>query len=245
MNGAVTFDFHNTLAYCDRWFELEVRGLASAFLRWQAEGTGRRPTAKLLALADANYGRLRESIKEHGVEQTAGACLARVLSELDLPIDEDAIRVGTERLMRATLDEAAPLPGAVATVRALAAMGVPLGIVSSAVYHPFLEWSLERFGLRDAFGDVTTSASAGFYKSRPELFWHASRALGAAPERSVHVGDSYRFDVAGARRAGMGTVWLRGTGPTVDDEGGPPDLTLVTLVDAAPLIRDQLDRRAA
>ena len=31
---AITFDFHNTLIHCDPWFELEVRTLPGAFLRW-------------------------------------------------------------------------------------------------------------------------------------------------------------------------------------------------------------------
>ena len=42
MNGqAITFDFHNTLAACPEWFELEVRRLPSSFLRWWSERDGR------------------------------------------------------------------------------------------------------------------------------------------------------------------------------------------------------------
>ena len=101
-----------------------------------------------------------------------------------------------------------------------------MGIVSSAVYHPFLEWTLEAFGIRDAFHVVITSASAGFYKSRAELYVHAAELLGATPQRMVHVGDSFRFDVAGASRAGMGTVWLRGDRSEPEDPSIQPDLVL-------------------
>jgi len=41
MNGqAITFDFHNTLAACPEWFELEVRTLPSSFLNWWADQPG-------------------------------------------------------------------------------------------------------------------------------------------------------------------------------------------------------------
>lgn len=240
MTAAVTFDFHNTLATCDEWFDLEVRHLASAFMRWQgaAEGTDVDPT--LLVEADAAYRRLRESIMRDGRELTAEMCVARILSELDRPVDEATIAQGVETLMRGTFAGVAPVPGAIDTVRELAASGVPLGIVSNAVYHPFLEWTLDQFGLRDAFAEVTTSASGGFYKSRPELFWHTIAGLGATPERSVHVGDSFRFDVGGAKRAGMKTVWLSGGAEEPPAGSPPPDLTLSSLSGASPAIIDLL-----
>jgi FMN phosphatase YigB (HAD superfamily) len=128
-------------------------------------------------------------------------------------------------------------------VRELSQTGAPIGIVSSAVYHPFLEWTLEAFGLRDAFQVIVTSASAGFYKSRPEIFLHAAEALGADPGRMVHVGDSLRFGVGGAGRAGMAAVWLRHDGGRHEADAFTPDLTLETLVAAAPRILDVLASR--
>ena len=66
-------------------------------------------------------------------------------------------------------------------------------------------------------------------QSRPELYLHAAEALAAAPERMVHVGDSLRFDVGGASRAGMGTVWLRRDGADPTAEARSPDPTIETL----------------
>jgi FMN phosphatase YigB (HAD superfamily) len=246
MDGAVTFDFHDTLAVCDAWFELETRQLAAAVLRWHASADGAVYDAARLADAETSYRRLRLAIIEHGNELPAEACVARVLDDLGVPLPAPVIAAGVEALMRESLGDVAPVVGAIETVRALAAAGIPLGIISSAVYHPFLDWTLERFGLRDVFGDITTSASAGYYKSRPELFWHATARLGAAPDRSVHVGDSYRFDVVGARRAGMRTVWYR-PNPAKPEPGHdperPPDLMLATLAGAAPGILDLLGSR--
>jgi FMN phosphatase YigB (HAD superfamily) len=59
----------------------------------------------------------------------------------------------------------------------------------------------------------------------------------------VHVGDSLRFDVAGARRAGMGTVWLRDDRSQNEDASIRPDLVLTTLEAAAPEILTVLRSR--
>jgi HAD superfamily hydrolase (TIGR01509 family) len=242
MVGTVTFDFHNTLAVCDAWFELEVRGLAAAYLSWRAARDGAVVSPELTAAANAAYRRLRVAIIDHGNELPAEECVAEVLAGLAEPVEPPLIAAGVADLMRASLAGVAPVRGAVETVRALAAAGLRLGVVSSAVYHPFLEWTLERFGVRDAFHDVTTSASAGYYKSRPEIYWHAVAALGGDPQRAVHVGDSYRFDVGGARRAGLRTVWLRAPDAAPPD-GPPPDLTVGSLEGAAPGILALLDGR--
>jgi HAD superfamily hydrolase (TIGR01509 family) len=244
MNGqAITFDFHNTLASCPEWFDLEVRDLPSSFLRWWSDRDGRQLAPVLLDEADARYRQLRHEIIEHGNELTAEACLEHVFSAMQLQVSEEDVRSGVADLMRGAVAGAAPIPGAVATVREIHGAGVPIGIVSSAVYHQFLEWTLEAFGIRDAIDVIVASASAGFYKSRAELYVHAATLLGATPERMVHVGDSFRFDVAGARRAGMGTVWLRGGRSQSDDPSIQPDLILTTLVAAAPEILTVLRSR--
>lgn len=242
---AITFDFHNTLAACPEWFELEVRTLPSAFLSWRAGRQHRPLSAETAAEADTRYRELRRDIMEHGNELTAEACLAHVFTRMDLDVPESDIQSGVAVLMRGALAGVSPIPGAIATVRELHATGVPVGVVSSAVYHPFLEWTLDAFGVLDAFQVVVTSASAGFYKCRPEIFLHAADALGSDPRRMVHVGDSLRFDVGGASRAGMGAVWLRTEDGRHGDDGFVPDLTLDTLVSAGPKIMQVLDSRAS
>lgn len=235
---AITFDFHNTLASCDTWFDLEVRHLVSAYLRWHAEQRGEIPDPYLLAAADASYRRLRKAIHVHGHELPADRCVATVLTDLGLSVPSPAISRGLASLMQAALSDLAPVDGAIETVQALAAAGFRLGIVSSAVYHPFVEWALERIGIRDDIVHVTTSASSGYYKSRPEIFWQTLELLGAEPASSVHVGDSLRFDVQGAQRAGMRAVWLARIGNQPNSEGIQPDLVLTSLIGAAGPLAD-------
>jgi FMN phosphatase YigB (HAD superfamily) len=240
--AAVTFDFHNTIAHCDEWFDIEVKGLISAFLRWQSEDRGIPIDRQTLWSADQAYGQLRQAVREHGNELTAEECVATVLDELSLSYDDQEIARGIDQLMRPNVALSEPIPGAIETIHGLADAGVPLGIVSSAVYHPFLLWTLEHFGIDGAFESVTTSASAGFYKSRPEIYLSALVALDATPERSVHVGDSRKYDVGGAQRAGMRTVWLAPGRQEGQEEGiqPAPDLTLPTLHGSAPHILNLL-----
>lgn len=240
---AVTFDFHNTLAACPEWFELEVRTLPSAFLRWWTDLTETKVATRDFSDADSRYRELRREIMEHGNELTAEASLDRVFSAMRLDVSQDDVRTGVATLMRLALSGASPIPGAIETVREIHRSGTPSGVVSSAVYHPFLEWTLESFGLSNMFCVVVTSASAGFYKSRPEIFLHAAREMETDPRRMVHVGDSLRFDVGGAARAGMGTVWLQHDGAGSEDGSITPDLTLQSLESAAPRILELLRSR--
>jgi HAD superfamily hydrolase (TIGR01509 family) len=222
---------------------LEVRTLPSALLGWRAQQRHGFVSDEIAGEADRRYRALRADIIDHGNELTAEASLEHVFSQMGLTVSRDDIETGIAQLMRAAVAGASPIPGAIETVRELSQTGAPIGIVSSAVYHPFLEWTLEAFGLRDAFQVIVTSASAGFYKSRPEIFLHAAEALGADPGRMVHVGDSLRFDVGGAGRAGMAAVWLRHVGGRHEADAFTPDLTLETLVAAAPRILDVLASR--
>lgn len=238
--SAITFDFHNTLVRCDAWFRLETQDLVVDFLAWQAAARGDEADPGLLAAAHDAYRRLRKEIVDHGEEQTAERCVALVLDQLGCVASPAEIAGGVEHLMRQTLPTAEPLPGVVETLRVLGEARVTMGIVSSAVYHPFLLWSLERFGIDRAFRVVTTSASAGYYKSRPEIFEQTLAALGARAEQSVHIGDSFRFDIDTARRIGMRTIWIADAAKASAPAGDPPDLTLDSLVDAAPRIFELL-----
>lgn len=235
---AITFDFHNTLAACDAWFQLEIGHLVSAFLEWERRTNGRALGSGLSGAVDLAYRRLRQSIHVHGHELPAERCVATILARFGIDVDPSEVARGVDDVMRAALDGATPMAGAIETVRILAGEGVALGIVSSAVHHQFLEWTLERFGIRDAFAVVTTSASAGYYKSRPEIYWQTLEQLGTDPVRSIHVGDSWRFDVGGAQRAGMRTVLVAAEHDPTRWDGLIPDLVLPSLHDAAPRTLD-------
>jgi putative hydrolase of the HAD superfamily len=111
--------------------------------------------------------------------------------------------------------------GAMAGLRALAALGVPMGIVSNA--DGTVQAELRRLGVCYApagqepdaaaegvqLGVVVDSGVVGVAKPDPAIFGIALDALGVPASRTVlHVGDSLRYDVAGALAAGLQPVHL-------------------------------------
>jgi len=81
-----------------------------------------------------------------------------------------------------------------------------LGIVSN--FYGNLEAVCQSSGLAPMFAVVTDSRRVGAEKPDPAIFRAALETLRAAPETTVYVGDSLRRDCEGARRAGIGFVWI-------------------------------------
>lgn len=226
---AVTLDFHNTIARCDRWFELEVRELVPELLRLLRERGEHGGDGDEAERARAAYRALRQEIITSGDERDAIDCALATLTAIDVALPQTAVAAAIETLMREALEDATPIPGVIEAIGALRARGLRLGVVSSAVHHPFLDWSLARFGVADAFSTVITSASCGYYKTRPEIYRLALHRLGVAADETIHVGDSYRFDVQGARRAGLRTVWYAPTDLALSQPDNEADATIADL----------------
>lgn len=105
------------------------------------------------------------------------------------------------------------VPGSIEGLREIAALGVPLAIVSNSdgtVERELAESGICQTGPGDGVevGAVIDSAVVGVEKPDPRIFALALEKLGAGPEGAVHVGDTVRFDVDGARAAGIRPVHL-------------------------------------
>jgi HAD superfamily hydrolase (TIGR01509 family) len=236
LSRAVTIDFHNTLFHCDEWFQLEIRSLPIAVFKEIGFVGGCRAQEELNAEALLKYREIRVEAMSTGIECDAVASMVRLSESLNLGIDEGELSAGVARVMERAVPSAQPLEGAVELVRLLRERGLPLAVVSSAAYHPFLEWCLERHEMRSSFDHIVTSASCGIYKSDPGIYRHALDLIEAEPERSIHIGDSHRFDVTSASEIGMRTILL-------SDErdlelSPPPDAVISALGDASA----ELDR---
>jgi HAD superfamily hydrolase (TIGR01509 family) len=85
-------------------------------------------------------------------------------------------------------------------------LGITLVVVSNS--DGTVERSLEAAGLRQYLSTVVDSAIAGYEKPDPRIFEQALEASKARPETTLHVGDLYHADVAGARAAGLHAVLL-------------------------------------
>ena len=130
-------------------------------------------------------------------------------------------------------------------LRALAVLGLPMGVVSNSDGTVAAE--LRRLGVCYApdghqpaaagvkVGVVVDSAVVGVSKPDPAIFRIALDALGVPPSRTVlYVGDSLRYDVTGALAAGLQPVHLDPHGFCPAPEGHPH---IRALADLAELLR--------
>ena len=134
--------------------------------------------------------------------------------------------------------------GAIDGLRAVAALGLPMGVVSNS--DGTVESDLRRLGVcyapqtPDALkapeltgvpvGVVIDSAVVGVAKPDPAIFSIALNALHVPPGGTVlHVGDSLRYDVAGALAAGLQPVHLDPYGFCPEPAGHPHIRSLADL----------------
>ncbi|MGC4190659.1 MAG: HAD family hydrolase [Thermomicrobiales bacterium] len=235
----VTIDFHNTIASCDRWFHLEIAQLASeVYTALLPDGTPRDRRIPEETLIHA-YREVRRNVIATGREKDALASVMAAFTALGVEADPLEAGRSIDVLMHAAATDVTPVPGSLEVVRTLHDQGCTLGVVSSAVYPPFLDWTLEAFGIASLFSFVVTSASAGIYKSSPAIYHHALDLAEANAGTAVHIGDSPRWDATTAKEAGMRTVLV--ASPSADryrDERDllPPDLTIDSFVGAGDRI---------
>jgi putative hydrolase of the HAD superfamily len=141
--------------------------------------------------------------------------------------------------------------GAIDGLRAVAALGLPMGVVSNS--DGTVESDLRRLGICYApeapddpdnprvppaspeitgvpVGVVIDSAVVGVAKPDPAIFYIALNALHVPPGVSVlHVGDSLRYDVAGALAAGLQPVHMDPYGFCPEPAGHPHIRSLADL----------------
>jgi len=126
------------------------------------------------------------------VDQTfAGLCASRPSQSFFPAIYQRFAELGAWRMY----DDVLP------ALDALASKDIPLAVISN--WDERLRPLLEQFRLDRYFEIIVVSCEVGFAKPSPVIFEHAAKKLGIAPENIMHVGDSAKEDVAGAKAAGL------------------------------------------
>jgi putative hydrolase of the HAD superfamily len=98
-------------------------------------------------------------------------------------------------------------PDVVETFQALEKMGIRIGIISN--WDSRLENILAGIGLEESLEVIVISSLVGFSKPHPRIFEIALERAGLKPEDAVHVGDTIRDDVEGARGVGILPVLVK------------------------------------
>jgi len=124
-------------------------------------------------------------------------------------------------------------PDTLSTLAELRRRGYRLGVISNWEA-PTLPSLFDRFGMTPYFEHILPSRDAEAGKPHPHVFEKALGAFGVAPDRAVHVGDSFGCDVVGARGVGMVPVWVNPHDEAPPD--GMPVLQIRRLTDVLRLV---------
>ena len=115
------------------------------------------------------------------------------------------------------------MPGAQAALDAIHAAGVPIAVLSNSAFaSDVIRHDLAKQGLAERLAFVMVTADYVVRKPNALLFETAAARLGVPANEIWFVGDRLDTEVAGARTAGMVSVWLEPTGTRRSDM---PDLT--------------------
>ena len=113
----------------------------------------------------------------------------------------------------------------------------PLGLISDAQW-VFTDPELEVTGLSRFFPIRILSSRIGVRKPDERIFTEAMKAVGAAPQTSVYIGDNPPRDLVGARNAGMKCILFRGAG--AEYNGLSPDARFQDYAELESLIDSTL-----
>jgi len=206
MITTVLFDMGGTLE--DIWVDEESRQSAIARLDTMLRGWGLSPGVspeELRACVERGWKRY-EAVRSVGDVELKPAQIwgDYVLTDFDFP--RDILLPHCEEIAHMweiTYYHRRLRPRVKEMLTALQDAGLKLGVISNtaALYQVFD--SLEEYGIRDFFRDVTLSSVTGFRKPCRDIFTVSLRQMQSRPEECVYVGDTVSRDVIGSKRAGF------------------------------------------
>ncbi|CAM5308369.1 HAD family hydrolase [Streptomyces abikoensis] len=130
-----------------------------------------------------------------------------------------------------------PDPQVCSMLAGLREVGWRLGVVTNGMVDNQTT-KLLRAGLYDLVDTVVISDALNVWKPDVRIFRHAITQLGAVSgPHVVMVGDNLENDVAGARHAGLTTVWVS-HGRSLPDTGPRPHRTICAVGEAATVLME-------
>ena len=127
-----------------------------------------------------------------------------------------------------------PFPGALEALAAFRERGVRLALITNGASE-MQRGKIERFGLAPLFDGILVEGELGFGKPDDRVFLRALEAVGAGPSDAWVVGDNLDWEIAPARRLGMGAVWVDAAGRGLPaDPPALPDRIVRRIAELAP-----------
>ena len=185
---------------------------------------------------------IREEMRDVSFPEQIGIFVESISPGLSDHLPDGALADITRVYADSFLDYPPPVHSeALDVLKGVRSMGLRIGMISNTGMTPGTTFRtyLANTGMLDYFDTLTFSDEVKMAKPGREIFLLTLRAMDAAPDQTVHVGDSVRNDVVGAKRSGIRTVWITGFSER-EDPGDPatePDETVHTLAEVIPAIR--------
>jgi HAD superfamily hydrolase (TIGR01509 family) len=160
----------------------------------------------------------------------------------EFPIDEAVRLFATERglpsgdwlvepfrkmAVESVEDFLVSLPRVDQTMEELQKRGIPVAVLTNG-WNPLQTRKAEQAGFR---GPILVSGEIGERKPSSGAFERLVHVLGTEPRHTCYVGDDPRDDIAGARDAGLQTVWIEWEGREYPSNLPPPDRTIHDLAE--------------
>jgi 2-haloacid dehalogenase len=195
----LTFDCYGTLIQWDEGLVAAVKAILAK------QPAAKVDPATLIRIYD-KYEHELEGHKPHRLfKDVAGSGLRMAMEELGLVYSEADIEILT-----GGISQMPPFPEVVAALADLKALGFKLCIISNTD-DAIIAGNVAQMG--GHIDRVITAQQAQCYKPRRQIFEHAHKALGVAPNSIVHICASPHLDLAAARDMGFRCIWIdRGTG---------------------------------
>ena len=198
-----------------------------------AELQKQRPTPRTLKLTIDEMVAIREQFAEEAkgkiwnLEEIRLRAFERTLEYVGCPDKELAAYLNTI-YRKHRFEDVALYPDVISTFNVLAPH-FKLGLLSNGNTYP------ERCGLEGYFAFVVFSQDVQIEKPDRRIFEITAERAGCELAQMLHVGDSLENDVAGARNAGVHSVWLNREGIPNDTET-QPDYEVASLTEIPTIL---------
>jgi HAD superfamily hydrolase (TIGR01662 family) len=205
----VLFDLGSTLLYSkDPWppiFREADQALVTVLQKASIPLDGESFYSEFGGFLDAYYAERGGST----IEKTTDAALKELLARKGFPdIADTDIRVALDAMYTVTQKNWYLEDDAISTLEMLRQRGYRLGLISNASDDKNVQQLIDRYGLRQYFEYIITSAGCGIRKPDERIFQLALDHFRVRPGAAVMVGDTLEADILGANQIGIYSVWI-------------------------------------
>ncbi len=154
-------------------------------------------------------GAYYEKYSGESFEKTTFSLLTETLSQKGfINISEPVLRSALAAMYAVTQKNWYLEQDAISTLETLKNRGYQLGLISNTSDDKNVQGIVDRWGLRNFFKTIVTSAALGFRKPDPRIFQVALEHFQLPPESAAMVGDLLDADVLGANLSGIYSIWI-------------------------------------